>query len=683
MDHDKRVEKMARRVVMSHNFNLSNFTKPKNNEKKKEKRKRKKPTSESKKTSLQTWISESKIESQGKKRPVNAFKYCVALRMCHLWYIFEKHTTKISPTFKDFAYYIGIAMDIHVFGLKDCCSLQELYLKKMAPELIKIESLVHDSHSTLEESLLEQYWVSDVSYAEEKKSSKKMTTKVRKPNFKNPNTMLPMDVNKKKPKFKHQRMQSLMEMINKGKPNQSVVRYVLKSFVTGLVDEPENNPVIIEMVRMFFLGSYQHCNTIAPPFFRLFIYSVPNKSAFIFYNLLKSLKLTARQLYYILCEFIVANTNHNPPLVSMLEKTISWNAYSENATYYCDQDIRQKMYPCFVQRKKPKKYELKIRQPSQYRLFRLLVSILDIKYKVPPKRLKLAIDGIGFKDLYNAFHRQPDSIKLYWDILVQCGLPEDDLKKIANLFSDTPYMIMKRMKSVLESLSCVAYHRLALYVHYIFYKSSLIFLPIQAVRKTRKEPVWMLVCKNCFTIRSQCATEKLHKRSKPGIEVDFVINKPRCSGCKSDMLQQVDMRHWYVYGIALNDNGKPNLYTMCHRCGVICNYKHVIGQYEFCNRCMLTQSSGKDLADVFVLKRCICGKELDDRKRYHCINALNEDGALALYGLCSDHAYLRNTFNPSKPESIKKYRSILSISKSKKCCFTSREPSFHIYNNKM
>ena len=586
--------------------------------------------------------------------------------MCNLWNIFETHTKNLSPVFSNFAYYMGIAMDLHIFGLKECKSLQDLYLKRLAPELLKIETLVHDSSSTLDESLLEQYWISDVSYAEERKPNKKSTLKIRKPNYKNPNTMLPINTVQKKPKFKHQRMQSLMEMLNKGKPNQSVVRYVLKSFITGLIDEPESNPVIIEMVRMFFLGSYQHCNTIAPPMFRQLLYSISNKSAFMFYDILKGLKLTARQLYYILCEFIVANTNHNTPLVSMLEKTIYWKAYAENAMYYCDQEIRKKLYPCIIEQKKPKKYEVKIRQPSQYRLFRLLVSILDIKHKVPPKRLKIAIEGIGFRALYDAFQCQPDSIQLYWDILVQCKLPEDDLKKIATLFSDTPYMVMKRMKTVLESLSRIAYHRLALYVHYIFYKSSLIFIPVQCARKTRKEPVWMLVCKNCFTIRSQCATEKLHKRSKPGIEVDFVINKPRCSGCKSDKLQKVDMRYWYVYGIALNDNGKPNLYTMCHRCGVICNYKHIIGQYEFCNKCMLTTSSSTDLADVFVLKTCICGKELDDRKRYSSLNALNKDGSVALYGLCSEHTHLKHAFNPSKPESIEKYKSILSLLKSKK-----------------
>ena len=126
------------------------------------------------------------------------------------------------------------------------------------------------------------------------------------------------------------------------------------------------------------------------------------------------------------------------------------------------------------------------------------------------------------------------------------------------------------------------------------------------------------------------------------------------------------MRFWYVYGIALNDNGKPSFYTMCHRCGVICNYKHILGQHEFCNKCMLTTSSGIDLSDVYVLKKCICGKALDDRKRYACLNAKNEDGAVSIYGLCSDHRFLKDAFSPSNIESVTKYRAILSLCKAKR-----------------
>ena len=185
----------------------------------------------------------------------NRVHFLVTLRMCLLWHVYKTHTKSI-PTKFTFPYYMGIVMDLHVpaFHLGPFTTLQEIYAKNMAPECIYLNQIEHDEHSRIDPSVLESHWVAYLCHAPLSKCEGDCHANNFKPRKRSnvrgtQNSLIKAQQRARKPASR-QDHKSLNELLTKGQPNQTVVRYVQKAFIKGLVKSPETNPVVITMTKM-------------------------------------------------------------------------------------------------------------------------------------------------------------------------------------------------------------------------------------------------------------------------------------------------------------------------------------------------------------------------------------------------------------------------------------------------
>ena len=597
--------------------------------------------------------------------------FLIALRMCCIWCVYKDNVDLMglqNPSgqetkFSTFPYYIGVAMDIHIPSISygPHVTLQTIYIKKAAPELVKINEIEHDSFSRVDTKTIETHWMTYFGHAEVQKTSNKTSGRAGKSQHRRkrsttriPNNTLIKTTHGDGVHKSKQNVKSLKEILIKGQPNQTVFRYVLKSFTRVLKISPEENVQVVSMTKMFFLGAYQHAKVIAPPAFRVKVYLKYKPEDF--FDILVESKYISKQLYYIIAEFIVASSRHNQALMGMLHKSQDHMVY-ENETMYNVDTMRASHHPQLVSLVKPPKTTTGPKRPTMIRLFWELANKgLEIKAKIPTKRVANAIKGIGLKKLYNTFRLQPRSVQIYKYILQQIDMPEDDIDILEALLCH-PNEKIKGMKKAIERMSSIGRDRLYLYVHYIKTRAMLGYVRIGHMKKIQGDvDPRLLVCEDCFTIRTQCLTNRLQKKSKSGIEIDIFKSEPKCSGCKSTKIRSIDMLRNYVYGPSMSDVSSKRLYCACSRCGIITTYKYVIGQSEFCKECY-----SEDMASLLVIRKCLCGSILDDRQVHKTLNALNEYGQVSLYGLCSHHAYYSTLCQASDIQPIAFYKTMLNL----------------------
>ena len=585
--------------------------------------------------------------------------YLIALRLCMIWYVYKKHTDAI-PTKFTFPYYMGIVMDLHIpsFHLGPSATLQEIYSKNMAPENITIDQVEHDEFSRIDALILERHWVSYMchiptsshSFGEEREIS---LAKKRKTVKGLQNSLVIAQEHKSKSTCR-QDLKSLNELLTKGQPNQTVVRYVQKAFVKGLIKSPQTNPIVITMTRMFFLGSFRHSTVVAPPKFRIEIYKKHTPQTM--YSLLETLQYNAKQLYFILAEFIVANTMHNHALHSMLIKNEDHKKYEMNAQYHGD-EMRSRQHPKFKHIAKPMKMAPITRTPSKIRLFWELTKHLDVKNKPQPKRVTSATSKIGLRRLFEVLERQPNTLQIHKDILVALEMDAKDIDRISDLMEQSNERISKGMKKMLTQIGRVSRDLLYMYVFYITRRMMLAYIPVDQHKWPRfTGDAVMAVCRNCFMIRTPCLMERPYKKARSkGVQIDVENGMLRCSGCKSDKIDQIDMRRAYVHGPAMSDPTKSRTYCTCYRCGIMTVYRHVIGTAELCQSCY-----SNDVAQLLVVRKCICGRSIEDKAPHKTITALNSEGKVSLYGLCKEHFFVKNASRESDIQPIAFYRKFIS-----------------------
>lgn len=584
--------------------------------------------------------------------------FLVTLRMCLLWDIYKKFAKDIPSKFT-FSYYMGIVMDLHVpaFSLGTSTTLQEIYTKKAAPECIFLEQIEHDEFSRIDPEVLERHWVTYLCHAPTSKCEGEQSIdnfkSRKKSNFKGIQNSLikPQRVTQKS--ACRQDPKSLNELLTKGQPNQTVVRYVQKAFIKGLVKSPETNPVVITMTKMFFLGAFRHSKVVASPKFRIEIYKKHTPASL--YGLIETSQYNAKQLYFILAEFIVASTVHNHSLHSMLLKSEGHKQYEISARYFGD-DMRSRHHPKVTRLVKPPKASPITRAPSNIRLFWELTRNLDIKNKPHPRKVASATSIIGMKKLFEVLKKQPNTLQIYKNILEDLGMDAADIERIGALMEQSNERISKGMKKMLTQISSVSRDLLYMYVFYVTRRMMLSYVPIDRQQHPRfTGDTVMIVCNNCFMIRTPCLMERPYKKARSkGVQIDVETGMLRCSGCKSTNIDQVDMRRTYVYGPSMSDPIKSKMYCSCYRCGIMTVYRHVIGTAELCQSCY-----SNDMANLLVVRKCICGRNIEEKTPHKTITALNSSGKVSLYGLCKEHFFLKNVCRESDIQSIAFYRQFL------------------------
>lgn len=596
-------------------------------------------------------------------------QFLLLLRMCCVWELYETHASGIDDAYT-FPYYIGVAMDIHIPGIRlgTHTSMHELYVNRKAPELVRIDDIDHDSSSRINANLIVRHWMSYMCrLGPDRAPSKKATTETPVPcgaarrasarksemnSLIDPWAKVGKSAVESEP---GQDTQTLMETLVKGQPNPSVYRYVRKGFIKGLTQFPERNKVIVRITRMFLLGTYRHARIIAPPKVRYNVY-INHTTHDLFREIAE---YTTKNMYNILAEAIVAATYHNMALVSMVMCDADHIAYKREAMYNGDK-LRDSRFSYKIPLVKPPKTKCTKPRPTNFRIFWVLYKVLEVKHKVPTKKVVEAIKGIGYRKLYTMFQKQPNRLRLYDFILRGIDMPASDLTVLRDMFSLNNNDIVKNLKRLVKTMTTVGFARLYLYVHYIKTRAMLSYVPIGHTKditphESASEPT-MLVCGNCYTIRTQCLSDNVHKKSKSGVENDIVLDLASCSGCKSTDIYVVDMRRTFVYGPSMTEPTVSRMYCACTLCGIMTIYKYVVGQSEFCKVCYF-----KKIGKHLVIRKCMCGKILDDKMRYPTLNALNERGEVSIYGLCTDHAFVKKYVPDSCLQSIDFFRTVVKL----------------------
>jgi hypothetical protein len=582
------------------------------------------------------------------------FYHVIALRMCFLYSLCG---LEVDPAFT-LPYYIGVAMDIHIPALRlgKALTLHQVYTQKVAPELVLIDGIEHDCFSQIEESVLERHWVSYSCHTEPTaKKNLGRGARSKKARKSIPRHTLIREGRRKPVRHQRQDPNSLSEMLTKGLPNPSVFRYVPKTLEKGLVQAPDSNPVIVRMARMHLLGTYHHAMVIAPPAFRLKVTEMTPEEMM---QLIRSAKFNTKQLYSILSEFISSCTEHNQALWAVLQEDHVFDRYVNNA-YRGGDSMRAHFYGAKRPIERPCKPPTEVRVPTSIRLFWEIAKHLQIKIKcILPRDIELACTGSTTRQLYGAFERQPNSLRIYRKILEDIAFPPEDLEILDTLFSKSNVAIMKSLKKILITISDVGRAKLKIYLHYIKSRSMLAIVPIGHSKRlpaTDQKPC-ILVCFSCFTIRTQCLIEVPKKSTKSVIETDIIGDEPRCSTCHSTRIYAVDTRKNYVYGPSMSDDTQSRMYCTCARCGIATVYQHVIGQTELCRDCYYGT-----MASLLVVRKCICGAKIDEKTNAKAINALNENGKVGVYGLCQKHIHLSKSCRSSDIKEIGFYKTLIRL----------------------
>lgn len=584
-------------------------------------------------------------------------------RMEMMWEIYKEHAAEIPRHFT-FPYYMGILMDLHVPGIRlgPKATLQELYTRGLAPENVTVCHIENDESSRVDPDILERHWVSYLCHVDRPTKTVRAGKTIRprkKSNAKNrDNRILKADdVNPVRPS--RQDPKSLNEMLTKGQPNQTVVRYVAKAFSKGLLRSPASNPVIITMTRAFFLGAYRHSTVIADPASRIDVYI--HKSPADLHDMLQKASFNAKQLYYILAEFIVASTAHDHAVELMLRSNPGHVIYQNNARFHGD-DMRSTRYPKLAELVRPPKAVYTHRAPSYIRLFWELVRHLDVKAKPPMKRVLSASEGIGLEQMLETLSKQPNTLQIFKTILEELEVPANDIEIIQTAFSASNDRIFKMMKKMLGQLSQIALDKLYMYVFYVSRRAMLSYVPIGHVDRGRRKDNRMVVCRRCFMIRTPCLMDASYKKSKTkGVQLDIEERCIRCSGCKSDQVDHVNMSQMYVFGPSVSNSLSSQMYCGCTRCGITTVFRHVIGTCEFCPTCY-----HEELAGLLLVRKCVCGNYIDDKMPHRTINAINSRGQVALYALCKRHLHLQSACRPTDVQPVEFYRKLITLSERKR-----------------
>lgn len=128
------------------------------------------------------------------------------------------------------------------------------------------------------------------------------------------------------------------KIVNKGMPRSMSYRSIKALIVRTIVGKPEENQAIVHMLRLFLLGAYRHCTSIAPPPLRLEVYRKGPKAAEIMYNRIEA--FTNKALYAVVSEYVIGMAKTVRTLYHILQTDPDWTEYQQQATTVCNLYLR-------------------------------------------------------------------------------------------------------------------------------------------------------------------------------------------------------------------------------------------------------------------------------------------------------------------------------------------------------
>jgi hypothetical protein len=477
------------------------------------------------------------------------------------------------------------------------------YASGLEPDGVAIESLVHDSQM-VSNDFLENIW-HDLQ-----------------------DTMV-------EPQFK-----VLWRLLSKGLPRPSSIRYILKSLKFTL-SQPTPDEHVVEIVRRFLLGAFQHVTVIAPPAVRMLLF----KDDAVEYCLTKMTEMSSKELYIMLSESVISISRHHQALFSLLELRSVWKAYYNQSIAVANEQLRRNWYSVTTACPKPRSPKINI-APAPNRSPAYLVhqafqrALNSSRYKLPIKIVSSANKAMSLQLVYRLLRRMPTDDMIYPEMLCRIGMTSQGVKMLVNecnLIRNG--RIQKQVNRIVGLLSPEDRALLTMCFHYKQMRNSLCIRRLYGVpRRTAKlSPGFVLVCYSCFTIRSQSRGFR-KKKTKEGALLDTMVfdqtlemqGQPICSECKSCDVRAVDVTNHVVRGYSINSPGVVTAITMCTRCHAPTKIAGRIGVFPYCETCL------KEAKEQLVAKVCVCRTPI---VKGGAPVVLQTDAGCALFGLCTKHIH--------------------------------------------
>lgn len=591
--------------------------------------------------------------------------------LCRVYAIWDMYQRNEKPIEGSLPYIIGIVMDTHIRIIlsKGVLRISDVYSRHISPELcaLSVETPIYCEEGFPQiDKLVELLWKphmtcpltsssdtfdnSRTSATERKqksasRSSKKQLQKASKisliPQLNRKLCAIQNDI-----KQSHVSIQDL-KLLKKGLPNPTSIRYI-GSTIQKELECNRSSSVVKHMLYCFALGAYKHCDTIAPPNFRIYLYK--ETSPQVLYKTAYE-SMNSRELYSIISEYIISFTKTHSALYYILRRENCWKEYSGICIKVCNTILRKRVVALFLKTgsgsypsvsrnfyKNNKVGTLFSHNvyPTAF-TFPYLCKVVDVKRRIPisiinastytPQQLshvyKLALDA-------------PNEFRLYEDILIAMGISKGDLENFKHDMNKINIKLSKRVTRAVARMSLHSKSILYIYLHAIIERSLFNIVPLSTSAYSQQEDNAakdLIICQSCFTLRSK-SRGMGGSKSSGGIIICMHTNKPLCSSCHSENIYALNPCGKIVTSPSISDKGIQSV-VVCVRCKILTLYNKsvTIGNTQLCTTCY--EAVFTELQPT----TCFCGNELSIRTvipKTFC--AISEDGEFSIYAACDKHA---------------------------------------------
>jgi len=640
-------------------------------------------------------------------------RFMLALRMCVLYTRMPKEWPEAHVP-----YLTGIAMDLHVPALRlgpGKCDIHTLYAQRCAPDQVKMSSLVNDEGPTLSASVMWRIWrsygradsavVKSTSRASKTETVQRGTSRRRTFKPLPDECILPewappskVDTDPSPPE------DTLCTLLSKGMPRAPTTRNVIPLFLSSLGTAEGRRIAVI-----FVLGAWIHAKHIAPPSIRVLsegeivdlIAPLDEKTG------ARTVVYKAGELSLILTEHIAANVRHYPTMSTMIRSDSECVRFCNSALSTADDFLRPRCHPGPPPPKPPRIKPPAPRPVDGVRVFWSLVAKCEVRAKVRVDTVAKATKDISLKEFYAALKGHPNRFRLYGAVLRRIGMSEADHAILRGFVGgergpfvvadwpggvrvfrgDTvarspnprclislahPELAEARVRrfvpadklSKVATLTCQALSaegnaKLTMYLHYLVHRAQVSWQPIltampEAVCPPEKSP-FLLVCNDCFTVRSPCRMVRDPTKPRNRVAVDITSTKEvvACTDCNSTDINFIDMRTHFVTAPAPGAPALRCTFALCRGCGDVTETHYIIGLAHLCRLCYHNASKH------FVVHKCLCGRKPDARRSTESAVALDERGRPVLIGFCHRHTHAVSHAHPHDIMPVAFYKALI------------------------
>ena len=585
---------------------------------------------------------------------IDGIAFSAALRVSKIWHVYLDHIDSAAKALQ-FGLYSGALMDLHaqlIVHTKDnpLIRIHDVYRKGWAPEQLTVADIFCPDNGILTLDGAESVWAEHIDDTTRCGSGKPRQPPPRLRGV-NRNHTLVKDPTQSRGRapclnalFDNAEFKSALPVWIKGLPAVSSIRYISTTLRKALFEEATSGP-LHAMAVQFLLGAYSHARYIAPPSVRMQLYKTKTIALDTPFEVTIGM-MSPQEVYILISEFLVVAAERHAGLWRVLAKDPGWKRYVDQAMTHADGYLRKSMYAAHykvsVCGRIPTKAVYFERKMTHSRVFSLLQAALKIKASIPSKIIN-SLKRDELSRVYKCLRKQPEGIRVYESILLEAGMSPLSLQTLQGCLATIQTSHAKRsLSKCVGSWSQCDKNIFYMYVHFLTHRSKLRMVPVVAnpppkghEHTTERLPI-LLVCTNCFTVRSPRRGSMAPKTSQEGTTLNTIDFGLTCTGClSSNHIRCISLNRFKVWGLCVGGNENPTLITACRMCNVPTDSEYVVGDTELCTLCF--RRAQRSMVPV----SCICG--LRFTTKFPCATTFlaTEARKIGLFALCTKHKHVK------------------------------------------